>query len=291
MRQVPVSHGEPRAVAEHARHAAEVAPLEWRRGFIGVHGVDDELLARRVRVRDANVREECVRIRPAIRLRGTFTREPDLVILPRHVRANRAVLARTMKRVVSMPRDREPEAAPIANVDGVQDHEIAKAALRALRLRLAPADLEQAAVVPLPVLVLAKHDCRMLELHAAEVEAPVHEVTGIVAERHLARGHEQRILVVAQLERIDGHAGEEAPADPPDVHLAVDRRLHARLHRVAHRRLAILRLRREHGNADDDRPERHEHAQADEGDEVPARHGRGGRLRNPGRWRRSLSGG
>ena len=286
-RQIPVRRREPRAVAEHAGDARDVAPFERRRGLIRVQRVDHEALARRVRIRNADVREKRVRIRPPVRLGQPFARAPNLVILARHVGADRAVASRAAQRIVGVPRNRDAEAPAIPDVHRIQHDEIAKPTFGAFLLRLGGAHSEQAPVIPLPVFVLAQHDRRMFDVHTAEVQPPVHEIARVVPEGHLARGDEQRVLIVSQLERVDRDAREKAPADPADVHRAVNRRLHTGFDRVPHRRLSVLGLRREQRYANDNRPERNEHAQADEGDEVAASHAtRRRRLRNQGRSRR-----
>ena len=280
---------EPRAVAEHTGDARHVAPLEWRRGLVHAQRVDHELLPRGVRHGKANVGEKRVGVRPPVRLCDAFASAPNLVIRARHIDANRAVPSHTVQRIVGMPGNGETEAATVPNVHGIQDDEIAEAALRSLLLRLARAHPEQPAVIPLPVFVLAQHDGRMLELRAAEVQPPVHEIARVIPQRHPARGDEQGILIVAQFERVDGDSGEKAPGDPANVHFAADRRLDLGFDRLPHRRLPVFRLRGKDGHAHDDCPEREEHAQADEGDEIAASHAtrrRRRRLRNPGRSRR-----
>jgi hypothetical protein len=171
-------------------------------------------------------------------------------------------------------------------VHGVEYDEVAEAALRSLLLP-ARHDAKEALVVPRPVLVLPQHDVRMLDGDAAKEQPAVHEVARIVLKRDPACRDEQRVLVVAQLERVDRDAGEEIPPHAADVHLAADVRRDLSLKPTANTGLTGLGPRREESNAHDDRPERDEHAQAHEGDEVASGHSRGmqARLRSPGRLR------
>ena len=185
-----------------------------------------------------------------------------------------------------MPRNGETETAATPDVHRVQNHEVTKPSLGPLGRWPVRANPEQPAIIPLPVFMLSQHNGGMLELHTAKVETAIHEIARVVAERHFARGDEQRILVVAELQRIDRHAGEKASTDPADVYLAVDRRLHPGLDRSPHRRLPVVGLRGEQRDAHHDHAERDEHAQADEGDEVAASHVARRRLRNPGRSKR-----
>ena len=284
--QVPVRSREPRAVAEYARHATDIPPLEWRCGFVCVDRVHHERQPRRIGIGNADVRNRGVHVVPPIRLRDTLPRAPDFVVLAGHVRADGAVSPRTVQGIIHMPGNGEAKAATIPDMHRIEDHKIAEPALRTTRRPLARIDPEEATVVPLPVLVLAQHHSGMLEVHAAEVESPVNQVARIVVQRHPPRRNHQRVLVVAQLQRIDRYPREEAAADASHVHLAVDRRLHARLDRITHGGLPILRLRREQRHANNDCPERNEHAQADQRNEVAASHGAARRVRNPARSKR-----
>ena len=82
-------------------------------------------------------------------------------------------------------------------------------------------------------LVLPQHDVHASHVHALQVDAPVDEVARIVLHAHLAHRREQRVLVVAQLHRVDRDAGEEAAADPAEVHLPLHRPRELRLDRAA----------------------------------------------------------
>ena len=119
--------------------------------------------------------------------------------------------------------------------------------------------------------MLPQHDHRAREVEPAKVQAPVDEVARVVLDPDRARRHEERVLVVAQLEGIDGHAGEPVAGDAADVEPPVHAARDACLDPVAQRLLPAIGARRHESDAHDDGAEHDERAQAHEGNESAAR--------------------
>jgi hypothetical protein len=158
------------------------------------------------------------------------------------------------------------------------DHdEIAEAALD---VRETPWALrENAPVVPVAVLVLRDADDRTLDLETLEEDASVEEVADVVLHRDRPGGDEQRVIRVADLDRVDRHPAQHPAADRPDVHGALHLGGDPRLEEIADlvATVARARHRREHEHPDD--ADREHRQRAHQGDETAAGHD----VRTPGR--------
>src|SRR5687767_8462310 len=104
-------------------------------------------------------------------------------------------------------------------------------------LLLGDARRENPSEVPVAVLVLPEVDDRAVCLEVAEQNPAIEQVAWIVLDADRARREEHRVLVVADLDRVDRHAVEESAAHVADVDLA----LHATLeHGADHAAHALL---------------------------------------------------
>ena len=275
--QVPMGRLDPCRVAQQPYHASHVAPPERRHRFIGMHGVDHEQPAGTVRVGDPCMRDCRVGIRPSVALGVPLARPADLVILSREIDAQGAVTPCTPQGIVRVPGNRDAKLG-MAHVRRVDDDEVAESAARHPSRRWL-ARREHPFEVPAPILVLPQHDDRSLDVEPAEVQTSIDDVSDIVFELDAARRDEQRILVVAQLQRVDRHAGEEVSAHRPDVQRSLHVRGNLLLDAAPQPRLPGVGVQEKRTDADPDHPEHDERAQGDDDDEAAAggaSHVRGG---------------
>jgi hypothetical protein len=188
---------EPHRVAEVAHPAGDVVEYEWRIGFVGVEVVDHEQAPDAVGIVHPHVPKHAVDGRPPPRARVPLAPATDLQILVVQRRVDGAVAPRPVQRVVGVPGLGQFERR-VVHRHRVEHHVVAE--LRAGGLGSGAPVPEDLPEVPVPVLVLAQVHRRVLQVHAAEQQPLVHQVAGIVAHRDRARGHEQRILGVPDLE-------------------------------------------------------------------------------------------
>ena len=126
---------------------------------------------------------------------------------------------------------------------------------------------------PGAVLRLAQGDVRTIDLDGPDEEPAVDDVARIEGEAHRSGGEEERVVEVADLDRIDPEVGDEAPADGAEPHRAGDGAGELGLRHATNPVAAALALRRGDEHADDARAEHDHHDRADEDDESAASHG------------------
>src|SRR5947207_15708657 len=112
-----------------------------------------------------------------------------------------------------MPRQRQKKTR-IVNHRRVDDDVLSKPAL--VSLLLLNARRKDSSPVPVPVFVLPEMHVRMLCLQKAEQDPAVEQIAWIVSNRDGTRREEHGILVVANLNRVDGDAVEESTAHAAD---------------------------------------------------------------------------
>ena len=159
------------------------------------------------------------------------------------------------------------------NGRAVDDDVVAKAAVGGTHAGRALG--EDAPVVPYPVGVPAQVDERLVHDELSDEQALVEDVARVVRDLDGAGADEEGVLLVANGERVDDDAGDQAAGDAPDVHLSAlaELRRDLCLEVPAHVIAAKIRLRhRQHRcrHADSDEEQ---HGGADDGDETATGHG------------------
>src|SRR5439155_14116438 len=136
---------------------------------------------------------------------GNFARERAQCM------SDRAIELVSSERIRRMPRQRENDLS-VVNIGGVHDDEIAKASSI---LRPARPFGKNQSPVPITVLMLAQVHEWMLNREVTEQNATTEYVASVILHVDRPAHYENRIFVVADVDRVDRHAIEKSAADFP----------------------------------------------------------------------------
>ena len=139
-----------------------------------------------------------------------------------------------------MPRHRERDAR-VADLGGIDRDVLAESSL--VPFLFLDARREYAPPVPITILVLAQVYHRVLRHEVAEQDSAIEQIARVVRNFDGSRRKEDGVFVIAYLERVDCHAGEEAATQVADVHLPLHFPFEHRHHHLAHAVLAEARMR------------------------------------------------
>jgi len=268
--QIEVVEHEENGVAENAHGSFRVTELERRVVLTHAHVADRDQLPGAVRICEPHVRRSQLTVRPPARLLDSLARAPPFVILVLERDLDRAVAARAFQRVRRRPEVRERERHVVEH--RAVHHDVVavrSAAGQARRLLSVGKDVAEA---PLMIGAPAQIHVRAVDLEVRKQQPLIEHVAWIVANDDRPRRHDERILLVADRDRVDLDAGEQTSGDATDVHRAAiaHRARYLRIDERAESRAAEIRLRRRENRPDDAHADEQQDPGADERDEAAA---------------------
>src|SRR5205809_546875 len=125
--------------------------------------------------------------------------------------------------------------------ESVGDDVLSEPAL--IPLLLLHARRENAAEIPLAVLVLTQVDVGTLRLDPTEENAEIEQIAWIVCDRDWSRCEKHRILVVANFDRVDCYSADEAAAQMAEIDFSLDLTFEQGRDHAPHALLAHARMR------------------------------------------------